>query len=405
MERMDRPENRSRLAEARRELEGTRARAAEASEALARGEAGRAAGAGTRAERALDRMRDQLQRRVSRALSDEMRQLRAEAQRLAREQEKVGAGIRKGAEMSSRPAATPTENRRLAQALRSQKQGVSALLERIRRVTEDAEASSPLLSRKLYDTLRRAKLDGVERSLERLGDMLEHGMSPQAATEEPRVRESLAALEKGVGDAAKGVLGDDVEALRLAQAELEALVEEARQQRNTRSGVTPPSRPSPASRGTDPSASTPTTSQLGGGSSSAEPPPARGGEVGGGSPSPPSGPNTPGWEAAEGFRAWADRLRDVQELLGEPGLRTDAARILDRARLLRAEARRHAERPQWTLLETEVVRPLAELRDKVNEELRRVSPDKDKLAPIDRDPVPSRYSELVRRYYKSLARE
>jgi len=95
----------------------------------------------------------------------------------------------------------------------------------------------------------------------------------------------------------------------------------------------------------------------------------------------------------------------VQELLTEPGLRTDAARVLDRARALRAEARRHSEPPQWSVLETEVVRPLSELRDKVGEELRRVSPDKDKLAPIDRDPVPSRYSELVRRYYRSLARE
>ena len=95
----------------------------------------------------------------------------------------------------------------------------------------------------------------------------------------------------------------------------------------------------------------------------------------------------------------------MQELLGEPGLRTDAARVLDRARALRNEARRHAETPQWSVLETEVVRPLTELRDRVGEELRRVSPDKDRLSPIDRDPVPSRYSELVRRYYKSLARE
>ena len=95
----------------------------------------------------------------------------------------------------------------------------------------------------------------------------------------------------------------------------------------------------------------------------------------------------------------------MQELLGEPGLRTDAARVLDRARALRGEVKRHAVEPQWSVLENELVRPLTELRDRVNEELHRVSPDRDRLAPIDRDPVPSRYSELVRRYYKSLARE
>jgi hypothetical protein len=134
------------------------------------------------------------------------------------------------------------------------------------------------------------------------------------------------------------------------------------------------------------------------------------GEAGRGSGSSnnaPPGPGTtpPSPLTAESFRAWAERLRDVQELLGDPGLRTEAARLLDRARALRGDARRHAEAPQWSVLETELVRPLDELRDRVNEELRRVAPDKDKLSPIDRDPVPSRYSELVRRYYKSLAGE
>jgi hypothetical protein len=362
LERMDRPENRSRLAESRGDLESTRARAAETSEALARGEAGRAVGAGTRTERALDRMREQLQRKVSRALSDELRDLRAEARRLAQQQESIGGAVRKGADPKRPGPGTPTESRRLAQALRAQKQGVGALLERMRRITEESEASAPLLSRKLYDAFRKAKLEGVERALDRMSDLLDHSFGPQAATEEAKVRDAIAALEKGVGEAAKGVLGDDSEALRLAQAELDALVEEARRER-------------------------PAGGRSGAGG-------ATGGERGAGASI-----------TGDGFRSWADRLRDVQELLGDPGLRTDAARVLDRARALRGEARRHAEQPQWTVLETEVVRPLTELRDRVNEELRRVTPDKDRLAPIDRDPVPSRYSELVRRYYKSLGKE
>src|SRR5439155_26856844 len=110
--------------EARGELERTRARAAETSEALARGEAGRAVGAGTRTERALERLREDLQRKVSRALSDEMRALRAVAQELAKQQEAIGGAVRKGAEPGRPAAATPTENRQLAQALRKQKQGV-----------------------------------------------------------------------------------------------------------------------------------------------------------------------------------------------------------------------------------------------------------------------------------------
>jgi hypothetical protein len=351
LQRMDRPDNRSRMADSRRELESTRARAAETSEALARGETGKAVGAGTRTERALDRMREELQRRVSNGLADEMRALATDAKKLAGDQATIGEAIRKSAEPKRAAASTPTERRGLAQKLRDQKQGVSDLLERMRRLTEETESSAPLLSRKLYDAFRRAKIDNVERALDRMSDQLDHSFGPQAAADEPRLRQAVAALEKGVSEAAKGVLGDDAEALRLAQAELQALV----------------------------------------------------GEMRGGARPAPGG--VPGPLTGETFRAWAERLRDVQELLGDPGLRTDAARVLDKARALRNEARRHAEPPQWSVLENEVVRPLDELRDRVNEELRRVAPDKDKLAPIDRDPVPSRYSELVRRYYKSLARE
>jgi hypothetical protein len=382
LQRMDRPENRSRLAEARDELERTRNRAAETSEALARGETGRAVGSGTRTERALDRMRETLSRKVSRGLSDELRELREQAQELQKTQDKLGAQIRRAVDPARTGPATPTEGRGLAQGLRQQRQSLSALLDRMRRITEEAEASSPLLSRKLYDAYRRAKLDGVERSLDRMSDMLDHSFGPQAAPEEARAREGIATLQKGVTDAAKGVLGDDAAALKLAQSELQALIDEA--------------------RGGAPGAAAGTGATAGAG---AGPGPAQ--RPSPGSSTPPSTP--PAARGAgllgENFRSWAERLRDVQELLEEPGLRTDAGRVLDRARVLRGDLQRHGETPQWSLLETEVVRPLSELRDKVNEELRRVAPDKDTLAPIDRDPVPSRYSDLVRRYWKSLSKD
>jgi hypothetical protein len=40
----------------------------------------------------------------------------------------------------------------------------------------------------------------------------------------------------------------------------------------------------------------------------------------------------------------------------------------------------------------------------VREELRRRSSD-EQLAPIDRDPVPERFADLVRRYYEELGRD
>jgi hypothetical protein len=52
----------------------------------------------------------------------------------------------------------------------------------------------------------------------------------------------------------------------------------------------------------------------------------------------------------------------------------------------------------------QVLKPLVEVRDQLAEELARREPHEN-LVPIDRDPVPGRYSELVRRYYEELGKD
>ena len=103
----------------------------------------------------------------------------------------------------------------------------------------------------------------------------------------------------------------------------------------------------------------------------------------------------------EGFRQWSDRMRDVEELLDDPEMRAEAARIRDRARGAREEFKRHSKEPDWNQLKTLVADPINELRDRIAEEVRRrESPDA--LVPIDRDPVPPQFAEGVRRYYERL---
>jgi hypothetical protein len=427
---MDQPESRTRLGETRDRLERTRGRAAEASEALARGETAKAVSAGTRAETELEQTRRELQRQVSSAQAEEMRALRDEARKLAEAQAPIGEALArsaagenaKGKGKAAAPPTppTPTEARRLAQALRRQKEAAGRLLERMKKVTEESEASAPLLSRRLYDTLRKARTDGLEPALDRAGDMLEQNLAPQAAVEEQRARRAIGELEAGVGQAARGVLGDEAEALRLAKAELDALVDEAkREQQGQGEGQGQGQR---QGQGQGQAEGQGQGEGRGQGQPSQQGQPGGQGErgrQGGGGRGQGDGQERPGAVAAgsgpggggsgpitgEGFRQWADRLRDVEELVGDARLRSDAARIRDRARALRGDWQRHAERPQWTLMESQVVSPLVELRDRVSEELRRVAPGKDKLAPIDRDPVPSRFTDLVRRYYRSLAGE
>lgn len=103
------------------------------------------------------------------------------------------------------------------------------------------------------------------------------------------------------------------------------------------------------------------------------------------------------------FRQFVDRLRDVEELMDDPRLRAEAARIRERARALRAESQRHSTAPRWDLIRGEIARPLAELSQQVSEELlRRTS--RESVVPLDRTPPPPGYSEKVRRYYERLGR-
>lgn len=105
----------------------------------------------------------------------------------------------------------------------------------------------------------------------------------------------------------------------------------------------------------------------------------------------------------DGYREWSDRLRNLEELIQDPELRGEIARIRDRARGLRIDLKRHSAEPNWDLIEMQVAEPLAELTKRITDELlRRESPES--LVPLDRDPVPPGFEESVRRYYERLGR-
>ena len=110
----------------------------------------------------------------------------------------------------------------------------------------------------------------------------------------------------------------------------------------------------------------------------------------------PNGPIT-----GQNYREWIDRMRGVENLIEDPDLRGEAARIRDRVRGAREDYKLHAAEPDWDKLQDLVAEPLNELRKQISEEIRRRE-DPDALVPIDRDPVPPQFSEAVRRYYEKL---
>jgi hypothetical protein len=109
-----------------------------------------------------------------------------------------------------------------------------------------------------------------------------------------------------------------------------------------------------------------------------------------------SGPLTGG-----NFSEFNERLRDVESMVSDPQLQAEVQKVRDRARSVRAEFKRHTNTPNWDLVRTSVHQPMLELQQRLAEEIaKRESPDT--LVPVDRDPVPTRYRDLVRLYYERL---
>ena len=104
-----------------------------------------------------------------------------------------------------------------------------------------------------------------------------------------------------------------------------------------------------------------------------------------------------------GFLPWSDRIRGIEEMVSDPELKADAAAIRDQARAVRMEVKRHSKEPNWELVRTKIYGPMLELQKRLAEELARRE-NREELVPIDRDPVPERYSELLRQYYEELSR-
>src|SRR5438876_6861564 len=88
-QRMDRPENQSRMADERRQLDQTREDIQRAAEASSQGAASQALASGTRAQRQLQQLHDELRKENSSQFADDLREMRAEARELSSQQQDI----------------------------------------------------------------------------------------------------------------------------------------------------------------------------------------------------------------------------------------------------------------------------------------------------------------------------
>ena len=88
-------------------------------------------------------------------------------------------------------------------------------------------------------------------------------------------------------------------------------------------------------------------------------------------------------------------------MLDDEVMQQEAAKVREQARDLRRDFNREGKAPEWGLVDLGVVKPLNELKEKIGEEIaKREKPDAQ--VPLDRDPVPRAYEDLVKRYYERL---
>lgn len=113
--------------------------------------------------------------------------------------------------------------------------------------------------------------------------------------------------------------------------------------------------------------------------------------------------NQAGPLTGDDFVPWSESLREVEQMVDQTDLRNQVATARERARLLRQQFRTDRQKPDWAVVKIQVLNPLVEVRDRIAEELARRE-SRENLAPLDRDPVPARYSDLVRRYYEELGK-
>jgi len=115
----------------------------------------------------------------------------------------------------------------------------------------------------------------------------------------------------------------------------------------------------------------------------------------------PSEQRQPGPITGEGYKEFRDRLGNIEEMIPQEDLRNQAARVADDAREMRVDFSRDNLPPEAAAIDQRITQPLIELRQRLSEEIAKLNRE-NPISPIDRDPVPSEFRDLVRRYYEEL---
>jgi hypothetical protein len=536
-QRMEQSPNASSMANARQQLDQARSDTQRAAQELQNQSPSQALAAGARAQQTMQNLREDLRHQTSGQFTDQMRQLRSQAREMAGREEEVGRGLESLSDPEHKSLDDSAPRQQLVQQMARQQSALTNLLSKMQDLTEQAETTEPLLSQQLYDAIRRANQMHTDSSLETSAQLLSRGFLSQAEGAERSARTNINELRQRVERAAESVLGNEADALRYAQKELDDLTSQVAREvaggsssnrldssrgqtnslargtgrsgppgtTNLTSGANNPSgagesqladndsqkgqsnsangaqrgkdgqQASGASGSSDQAGQNPAEGQgraLGGqtgnqpgadqqqaannAQAGQNPGQGQGRGAGGRTGNQPrndqqqaanggaagesneaadgSQQNSDGGDGGGGgnrlrdlvqqlgvnnngsrgpggglggpitgndFVNWADRMRDVEQVLESPELRNQLATARERLAGFRADYRARGTRPDTNSLQIKVLGPMTEVRVRLQEDLARLQ-DSHSLVPLDHDPVPDNYTDLVRKYYEKL---
>jgi hypothetical protein len=436
-------------------LDAAREKAQQAGEQLEKEKLGDALAAGRRAQESLEKLHDDFRETSAAKLAQQLRDLRQDARDLEERQRQL-------AENSNPQPEAPMPNR-LGNSgdsdadIARQQEDYKKLTDALRETAETAERAEPLVAKDLVEALRQADQNGIAKALEKAGQSGDDKAAQKAA-------EGIGKLTREIETAAERILGNEAQALRYARDELNRLAEQAGarpgqpseegqspgQGNNPRDGgqpeedkqpgqtagesKTPGEREQPGQgegktpgQGNDPGQTAGTSPQPG------EDPPGQGkgkspgegqgegqgqtagqgqGQPRGERPGQKNGPGEGGDSrtsrggiaiSGDGYEKWRDRLADLEAVVTDPDAQSAVARARKAGQEMRRDFKRHSKEPDPARIQDEILKPLAEAAKELDARLRDLDRE-DPLAPVGRDPVPDRYSEIVRRYFEELGK-
>jgi hypothetical protein len=225
-------------ADARQQLERTRSDVQRAAQELERQSVSEALAAGSRAEQNLRTLREDLRQQASSQFAEQMRQMRTQARDLANHESQVARDLDALNNSAQKLLDDSPQRQSLVERMARQQSALTNLLGEMRAVTEQAESTEPLLSKQLYDILRRADQLHTDNQLEIGGRLVDRGFLPQASEAERSARQNIDELRQSVDRAAESVLGSEAEALRYAQRELDDLAGQMAREMSARTNST-----------------------------------------------------------------------------------------------------------------------------------------------------------------------